>query len=104
MEAVQPGATLRQLHQMSVRLLCQGLRELGVVQARRERASLRFKECVAELQDTWGGKPCCVRVCGSWGWCRCAPGAGWLGNWASAQSAGCEVDCTLTGASGLARG
>lgn len=30
LEAVQPGATLRQLHQLSVRLLCQGLRDLGV--------------------------------------------------------------------------
>ena len=33
-EAVQPGATLRQLHQLSVRLLCQGLRDLGVMQVK----------------------------------------------------------------------
>ncbi|GAB4823335.1 hypothetical protein N2152v2_010381 [Parachlorella kessleri] len=31
LEVVQPGATLRQLHQLSVRLLCQGLRDLQVV-------------------------------------------------------------------------
>lgn len=29
--AVQPGATLRQLHQLSVRLLCEGLRDLQIV-------------------------------------------------------------------------